>query len=67
MSLKGTGVISHCMSMRSKKIRTAYFNYFDIVSDDLSLFIGNAITLCGYDIRFMLYGSPNPGQYSFIC
>ena len=26
MSLKGTGVISHCMSMRSKKMRTAYFN-----------------------------------------
>ena len=40
--------------------------YFDIVSDNLSAFIGNAMTLCGYEIRFMLYGASNPGQYSFI-
>ena len=62
----GTGVISHWMSMRSKKIRPTYFNYSDIVSDNLSAFIGNEMTLCGYEIRFMLYGASNPGQYSFI-
>ena len=66
MSLKGTGVISHWMSMRSKKMWPTYFNYSDIVSDNLSAFIGNAMTLCGYEIRFMLYGASNPGQYSLI-
>ena len=47
-------------------LMSVYFTYFDIVSDNLSAFIGNAMTLCGYEIRFMLYGASNPGQYSFI-
>ena len=35
----------------------AKFTHLDIVSDNLSAFIGNAITLCGYEIRSMLYGA----------
>lgn len=47
-------------------LMSVYFTYFDIVSDNLSAFIGNAMTLCGYEIRFMLYGASNPAVFVYF-